>query len=1592
MRVEVSESGTGGGAHDYAIVVGVATPTRAVHAIERAYAFRDWLVAVDGGGLPADQAAMIVSGPQGNQSTLTSLSDGASGPVRATVKEWFDGLALPSVRRGGPYTGRAGRRLYVYFNGPAAETTPSEYVLLARGQSQLVPSIWINGFVKSVCDAGLFEEVVAFADLSVESVDSPRRGTLEPRGPQKLERSLLAPTKLLLGFSVTPDSRLPAPRPGPTRGAPSRRSSEGEWGEAGPPSPALAKVPPPPPTTRNSLESMGEFSNAGDTRDAGFTERIIAGLRGEARDADGNVTARSLIRYVTVPDNLNDPLPVGRPWFEVREPESIVLVSAVAGAAPSVTEPATPDDTRGSRVWLLSPADSDLVLTRDIGSDMPKRPRSMWLTTEFAVGEAVFLQSFDGESIVGVTRVRKLREPTILPSNAPGRGHHVSFDEVTLFERALDVAERGDPVRQFVRRAAEATIKLDAHTALTLCGIAVALNPSLIEVLEDGYPWEGNLASIAVEATLSAVAPVSIADLPRSLLERLSTAQIQNILENVRAIDEPQRRLRTLRRLAATVRRVFPGRAHILSVLRDDADPEARALAVPPPPARQNTIFGYSCFIDSTTIGDRRVADVVGTLAARVSSAVQAARGEPVWFFIGGPDDPDWLERALKALPESACVVLPYTERATHRSSWQFLVRRAAEIDEKDRAEFRERGVEGFPGLVLTVALDSATASNPPGRNETIDATALFEDPTDEMWAGIVERIVDAIVRRCVALDTLARARIDTPRPRLSRTEALGRIDFVTGDLLEYATDAIVNPVGINPRLTGELGDQIYERVGRDLYRGAEFEQTLVTGETIVMPTYDRIRARFVVHTCTDSSATAKTAQTIAAAAVGAIEAADRTPDVQTIALPSLGTGAAAGSATSIAEAVLPRVVERLQAGTRLQRVTFVFRDERILAAYQSVLERLRSATTTAATAAPSTIAGRTLYLSARPSIPGTVVVGGAVPVTLSLGTQALPNATALLVPLSALELTIYVDAPGFHVDGVNASTVSLIEGEPDRASITTTLTAVAPGRHEVTFSVHARDGGAGGHGVVSVAANVTAFVEVDSTVVLPDIPELIDRRTIPNPQPDVMLYVALERLPEGEQVRIHATCRALGLDRRRFDEPLRLTRADVRAIRQAAARAAATSDGGSPADSDRAMKAFGGVLFDLLMPNGHPLRALVREIARANDPANPMSWLVIADDDVGLPWDLVCPHGYDANGHHWYGEFLSRQFVFGYWIGRKGFTLAEEAPVGLLGLVHYGQRPEKLAAFQSALGESMVGIADPRQSLDIMGADSPFFGVHLLRYPDTGRARIVEASETNDAATDWRAGSAAVVRDRRLDFTLRRPIVALSFVDDALDTRRTPAERDTQLEQAWTMPLLMARVSAVVGPRWTTLPAADRAFYGAFYAAVRQGVPLGAAVLEARAVVRAAYPDRSDWLAYAYFGHPQCAPYEVEPADGFTLFEPLGMTGDETFEAGRTYRFRASYRGELPAWYGGRRRVRHAPLDGTGVSVLVAPLMGGSPMSFDLRPVHADSREGDDYQRIVELTMPDEETEMPVLVQFTRDTRELQSSIVRLDVRKADV
>jgi hypothetical protein len=331
---------------------------------------------------------------------------------------------------------------------------------------------------------------------------------------------------------------------------------------------------------------------------------------------------------------------------------------------------------------------------------------------------------------------------------------------------------------------------------------------------------------------------------------------------------------------------------------------------------------------------------------------------------------------------------------------------------------------------------------------------------------------------------------------------------------------------------------------------------------------------------------------------------------------------------------------------------------------------------------------------------------------------------------------------------------------------------------------------------------------------------------------------------------------------------------------------------------------------------------------------------------------------------------------------------MPNEAPVGQLGVVHYGQYADAHARWRDAIGADLASEADRHLGLDILRRGSPYFGVHLLRFTDAAEAgRVAEVGTTGDGgAGDPLAG------ERRLDFTLRRPIVSLSLVDAALDHGAPSVRRYTSIEPAWVAPFLLARSSAVIGPRWTTAPSSDRVFYRAFYDAVRADQPLGLAVWQAREALRVARPDRADWLAYTYFGHPSCEPYPVEDAEGFTLFEPMGLAADEPFVTGRDYLFRASFRGELPAWYNGRRHLRTARLRGDDVQVLVAPLHGGDPMTYGLVSASgADTESDDDYYRPVILSMPNEAGTYKWFVQFTRGDRELRSSVITLDVVEDD-
>jgi hypothetical protein len=516
--------------------------------------------------------------------------------------------------------------------------------------------------------------------------------------------------------------------------------------------------------------------------------------------------------------------------------------------------------------------------------------------------------------------------------------------------------------------------------------------------------------------------------------------------------------------------------------------------------------------------------------------------------------------------------------------------------------------------------------------------------------------------------------------------------------------------------------------------------------------------------------------------------------------------------------------------------------------------------------------------------------------------------------------------------------------------------------------------------------AVLTHDINVELSAELPQIPELVDPRLLPHPLPDVVLYVTQEGGARGQTLRTYLSCPALGMLREPLP-PLPLSAADIRGIRQAAARAAGGADSAPPADVQAGLRAFGAALFDLLFPPEHELRSVYWKIfRRARLSPTPWSWLIISDERAVLPWEMVCPYDPLEDGDGvWYDQFLPRGFIMSHWIGRQRLKLSVNAPLGRLDMLHYNQRDEaELADWRSALGgEELVEVEPQSEPAALMRQGSPFYGVHIVRYEGTRQAGLITEAGgggRGDGAGPQRARG--LVHDRHLDFSLRRPVVGLSLV------RGTSAAegrgRDYDFEGDWALPFMRAGATALVGARWPVRPESDRLFYRTFYRELYNLRPVGWAAWKARAELHAAFPQRSDWLAYACFGHPSCKPYPVQPSEGFILFEAINHPAEAPFVAGREYLFRASYRTEAPVWYDGRLQQTQPPEPGAEeLSVIVKSLADSRPSVYPLETVSGSN----DYHQIIPLLMPREETTLPVLVRFQRGQEELRTLTLNLDV-----
>lgn len=607
----------------------------------------------------------------------------------------------------------------------------------------------------------------------------------------------------------------------------------------------------------------------------------------------------------------------------------------------------------------------------------------------------------------------------------------------------------------------------------------------------------------------------------------------------------------------------------------------------------------------------------------------------------------------------------------------------------------------------------------------------------------------------------------------------------------------------------------------------------------------------------------------------------------------------------------------------------------------------------------------------------------------LTLNINFTPNSqpgSSIRVPANTLELTVYIEAPGFYLQGEHTRTLPVRDSELMERSLTLNLTPLISGNHTISLSVYP-----GGRLPNLSPEKLPIKVRVNTPKVLPNIPELIDRHAIPAPDPHIILHVTLEEVLNKKQstglqrVGLYLTCPALECDRKPL-EPLYFTANDLERLRQSVIQAAAVANG-SPVDVLTGLQAIGATLFDRLMPREHPLRNYYWELFNLTGSDAPLSWLIVSEAKAVLPWELVCAYYYQDTGKNWYDEFLAQKFILAHWVGYQGLKLANEAPLLELGLTHYNQRPEHLSRWQKVLGSEAQAESNQKSGLlDLMQPSSSCYGLHILRYSDLRQTGQITSYEANAELASGKTLNQAeeLLYNQRLDFTLRRPVVGLSLVDGQTANRGMGMSgSDNQLEADWMLPLMHAGASALVGSRWSVSPESDRLFYRTFYNLIRTGTELGSAVWQARKQLRVAFPHRSDWLAYTYFGHPQCQPYLVRESQGFTFFEAINPPENDNFQAGKSYEFRASYRSEAPVWYSGRLSVQQASAQAEDLSVMVVCLTGEiPPQTYQLQPVDS----GNSYQHIITIIMPVEDTILPLLIRFQKGSEELNTLFLNLN------
>jgi hypothetical protein len=624
--------------------------------------------------------------------------------------------------------------------------------------------------------------------------------------------------------------------------------------------------------------------------------------------------------------------------------------------------------------------------------------------------------------------------------------------------------------------------------------------------------------------------------------------------------------------------------------------------------------------------------------------------------------------------------------------------------------------------------------------------------------------------------------------------------------------------------------------------------------------------------------------------------------------------------------------------------------------------------------------AGLKTWYAAWDTGPGELRVGEERTLTLRFSEGA---GKPLPVPVNATGLTVYLDLPpGLGLLGERRQVAPVSGGAILAPELRFVVKVFLPGAYKLTGRIYPGR---------ELDAELPP-VDFDLGFTVPDpsgaevFDALVDPRLLPWPAPDLLIYVALNpaRPPREESLTLFVTCPSRGLMRKPF--PVSLGSRDAAAIRQAAAQLATRN--GRAGDDHRRLRRFGRRVFDLLAPQATAeepasLRQELYALARTSAvSAQPLSCLILSDEQVALPWELVLPYeivDQDGVPEPDEADFLAAAFSLAQWFGRLGIPVPNEIPLRRFELAHYSQLDDKPELWNAELerwrhllgGDEHVALRNTTEGFLVTDDEErDVVGIHLLLYVDRDRGGRIGSAEDGggdrlDAATER----------RRLSFAARKPLITLSLVQDS--PALPPGGPDLNIEQGWVLRFLRADASAVLGPRWPVPAEMDRLFYAELYGALYRGQRLGDAVRSARLAVRGAHPAAAGWLAYALFGHPAAEPYMVMEGTTFSVFEGLDEAYDGVLTRGEAYTFRASYGSLAPDDQPGRVTIEPEMPQLDEPRVIVAAAHLAAPVEATL-----ESETRSSLSATVDIPMPDTGDQTSLMIYFMDGKRILDRQI----------